>query len=168
MILDKYFTKEEIEKLRNEPDLYVKCYILVSRLFDGVMDRGGYPYLGHLERVSSRLESIEEKCAGLLHDTLEDIEGATVEDLRYLNIPESVITIVELVTNSMHDEVEYSKKIDKIIASGNYGAIRLKYSDMTDNYNEERLYYLPIETQERLRNKYKPNYEKLKKVLGIA
>lgn len=161
MILDKYFTKDEIETIKNCPDMLTKCDLLVTKLFDGRTDKEESPYVGHLIRVSSRLKNEDEKCAALLHDTLEDIEGMTPETLLYLNIPQNIIDIVLLVTKTKG--VSYEEEINKIISSGNVGAIRVKYSDMSDNSDPNRLAKLDEEARTRLYNKYQPQLKKLKK-----
>ena len=163
MILDNYFTKEEIEQIKKEPDLVLKCQTLVTRLFKDKKDKEGKPYIGHLLRVSNRCETTEEKSAALLHDTLEDIEGMTPGILLYLNIPKNIIDIVLLVTKTK--EIPYEEEINKIISSGNIEAIRVKYSDMLDNSDPERLARLEEETRTRLSKKYQPQLKKLEKVL---
>ena len=68
--------------------------------------------------------------------------------------------MVLLVTKT--EGTPYEEEIEKIIASGNDGALRIKYSDMLDNSNPERLAKLDEKTQIRLTNKYEPQIKKLK------
>ena len=158
-MLEKYFTEEEIEYLKKCEDLELKCKYLVVKLFKGRTDKAGKPYIGHLIRVSNRLKNEDERCAALLHDTLEDIEGMTPEILLDLNIPKNIIDMVVLVTKE--EGLSYEEEINKIIKSGNDGALRIKYSDMLDNSDPERLNKLDKETREKLNNKYSPQLKKL-------
>lgn len=151
--LQQYFTKEEIDGLIANDDLYNKCETLVERLFKERRDKANEPYIGHLQRVSAKLYSLEEKCAGLLHDTLEDIPGMTPQILSYLGIPDEVIKMVMLVTKS--GNLTYEEEIYKIILSQNYGAMRLKIADIKDNSDPKRLSKLDEATKERLTNKYR-------------
>jgi len=159
-MLNKYFSNKEIEYIKNHKDLEFRCLLIVTKLFEGRTDKEGKPYIGHLLRVANRLSNTEERCAALLHDTLEDIEGMTPEILLSLNIPQNIIDMVLLVTKTKG--VPYEEEIEKIIASGNDGALRIKYSDMLDNTNPERLARLDVETQIRLTNKYESQIKKLK------
>ena len=159
-MLEKYFTKEEIEYIKKCPNMELKCKTLVERLFKDKKDKAGKPYIGHLLRVSNRLENPDEKCAALLHDTLEDIEDMTPEILLDLNIPKNIIEMVILVTKE--EGLSYEEEINKIINSKNDGALRIKYSDMLDNSNSERLSRLDNETRTRLTNKYQPQLKKIK------
>ena len=60
----------------------------------------------------------------------------------------------------------YYKKIDKIIASNNINAIRLKEADMSDNFNPARIDNLPNDVKEWLTKKYSSQIVKLRKVLN--
>ena len=165
-----YFTKEELEKIKNNDNLYLKSKLIVEKLFENKVDKAGRPYIGHLMRVSGKLELEKEKVAGLLHDTLEDTD-ITEFDLIEVGIPKEIIEIVKIVT---HDKIDksnmtkeeklllYNKEIDKVINSGNIHAIRLKESDMSDNYNLNRLKDLPQEKQEWFHVKYGKQLIKLR------
>lgn len=159
MILEKYFKASEIDEIKNCQNMIKKCEMLVTRLFENRTDKAGEPYIGHLKRVSSRLQNEDEICAAILHDTLEDIEGMTEEILLSLNIKENIIDMVKLVTKTPN--TSYEDEINKIIKSNNIGALRIKYSDMLDNSNPERLSKLDKDTQEKLTKKYKPQLEKI-------
>lgn len=159
MVLRKYFTLAEIEKIKNCTDMFHKCDMLVSRLFKDCVDKAGQPYIGHLYRVSDRLNNVDEKCAALLHDTLEDIDGMTKDILLSLNISKNIIDMVLLVTKE--PGVLYDEEINKIISSNNDGALRLKYSDLLDNSDPKRLQKLDYVTRIRLEKKYLPQIMKI-------
>ncbi len=172
--LFKYFNNEELECIEKEKDLYKKTFMIVDKLFLDKTDKAGRPYIGHLKRVSEKLDG-KEKIAGLLHDTLEDTD-VTYNDLKEIGIPTDILDIVEIVT---FDKIEknlsrgeriniYHKKIDKLIESGNISAIRLKLVDMTDNYNENRLKLLSKEKRQWFKDKYEPCLLKLKRELKLS
>ena len=143
-------------------NLYDRTLLLVSDLFEGKRDKEGLPYINHLIRVSVNLDSEELKIAGLLHDTLEDTE-VTEDDLRELGYSERIISIVDSVTNKEGEE--YNDKIKRIVDSKDLDVIKLKYSDMSDNYNKDRLALLPEDIQKKLTKKYGENIKLLKAAL---
>ncbi len=170
----KYFSLQEFEELLEINDLYVKAETIVNKLFKNVVDKDNKPYVGHLIRVSNSLKEPIEKVAGLLHDTLEDT-CVTYNDLLDVGFTNEILDIVKLVTNenvntenlSQKQKLAlYYKKIDKIIASNNINAIRLKEADMSDNFNPARIDNLPSDVKEWLTKKYSSQIVKLRKVLN--
>ena len=169
-----YFSKEELQKITNMDNLYLKAKLIVEELFKEKFDKSGKPYVGHLYRVSDRLNDEIEKVAGLLHDTLEDTD-ITEKDLLEVGIPKEVIDIVKIVT---HDKIDksnmtkddklmlYNDEINKVISSNNIHAIRLKEADMSDNYDPNRIKKLPEDKQEWFHQKYGKQLVKLRKVKG--
>ena len=171
----KYFSREDLNQILSVNNLYLKAVLVVEELFKNKVDKSGKPYVGYLYRVADRLNSEYEKVAGLLHDTLEDT-NITEKDLLVLGFPKEVIEIVKIVTHEKMDKsgmtkeeklALYNEEIDKVINSGNIHAIRLKESDMTDNYDPNRLKELSEEKQEWFHEKYGKQLVKLRKVEGI-
>lgn len=165
-----YFTKDQLSQLKNISDLYTKAFLITSVVFKDKKDKSGQPHFNHLFRVSQKLDVEKEQVAGLLHDILEDTE-VTSKDLKEVGIPEEIIKIVKIVTKTKIDKTKlseeeklqlYNEEINKIIATNNIHAIRLKYADMTDNFDPERLKELPQEKQEWFNKKYGPQLVKLK------
>lgn len=144
-------------------DDYQRAHQLVSILFQDKTDKEGEPYIGHLERVSNKLTKENTRIAGLLHDVVEDTE-ISFDDLRNLNFNEEIIELVNLVTNTTKDK-SYHDKITSIIESNNIEAIKLKYSDMSDNANPERLSKLPEDKRNHFINKYQPELIRLENIL---
>ena len=170
MNLLTYFKAEEIERIKNIKNLYLKAITIVDRLFKDKKDKANKPYVYHLYRVSNSLSNFDEKVAALLHDTLEDT-SVTYEDLIEVGFPKEILDIVVLVTNEKQSNLTreeklkiYDEKIDKIISSNNIQAINLKEADMNDNYNKDRLKELSEDTQEWFREKYEKQLVKIRKV----
>ncbi len=169
--LKNYLSEEELREILAIPDIVTKSYKLVCILFKDKTDKEGRPYIEHLVRVSSNMSTPSGKCLGLLHDVVEDIPRITFEDLQEFGIPDDVISALRLVTHtySTKDMTRkekisiYDAEIDKIINSGNSLAIELKYWDMSDNYNKERLILLSPELQSWFKDKYEHNLIKLER-----
>ena len=158
-------TELEIETIKNIDNEYDKALYLVSILFKYIMDKSGEPYLNHLIRVSINVKNYLTKVAALLHDTVEDIDNITFDDLKEFGFSEYVINLVKLVTKNKDIVTSYHDRITNIIESGNIEAVRLKYADISDNYSEQRLKKLDKETQEKLANKYKCEIIRLREFL---
>jgi len=169
--LELYIDKSDLDKIRECDDLYLKSSVLVRTLFKDIKDKSGQPYVGHLFRVSSRMTSLDGIVAGLLHDVVEDIPNISFNDLLDIGIPEDIISALRLVTKEPITQklskeerlIRYNKEIDRIIESGNDLALELKIADMSDNYNDDRLKKLPLETIIWFNEKYAENLVKLKK-----
>ena len=154
--------KERIKRLNMIEDDYERALLLVSELFEDIKDKEKKPYINHLIRVSIKLNNKDTKVAGLLHDTLEDTK-VTENDLKKLSFSKETIEIVKLVTNKKNQK--YHDKITSILESNNIEAIKLKYSDMQDNYNPERMKDLNILQRNRLKNKYEKEIKRLEEYL---
>lgn len=146
-------------------DDYDRAYRLVSYLFKDKKDKAGEPYLGHLIRVSDRLSKGDAKVAALLHDVVEDIDDISFEDLKDLGFSGSIVDIVKIVTKDKSKGISYHDWIGEIIATGNVDAIKVKYSDMMDNFSLDRLNKLDEETKRHLISKYKDEVERLRNYL---
>lgn len=155
----------EINKIKNIENLYERAFCLVSILFKDIKDKEGEPYINHLIRVSKSVEDKDTKVAALLHDVVEDIPGMTFDYLKELGFSNNIIDIVKIVTKDKENKVPYHDEISKILSSGNIEAIKLKYADMSDNYNSERLSRLDDDMRIHLENKYKDEIIRIKKCL---
>ncbi len=151
--------------LKDMDDDYDRAYRLVSYLFKDKKDKAGEPYLGHLIRVSDRLSKGDAKVAALLHDVVEDIDDISFDDLKDLGFSESIVDIVKIVTKDKSKGISYHDWIGEIIATGNVDAIKVKYSDMMDNFSLDRLNKLDEETKRHLISKYKDEVERLRNYL---
>lgn len=145
--------------------------VRVSEFHHGQVDKLGAPYYFHPMRVMKRLGATAadaEKHAALLHDAIEDNPDVTPDRLRALGYSEDVLDMIELVTR--RKPMSYNEFIDRIVASSNQGAMRIKLADLYDNTNGERLTSAPEEVRKKLvdmaENRYKPAIAKLKLALG--
>ena len=117
----------------------------------GQIDKGGQPYIRHLERVANAtivragharrvdrfdLEQVEVVQAAFLHDVLEDT-AALPTSLLAASFSEWVVETVKILTKSP-EPTSYATRIEAIIHSGNLGAILIKMSDTEDNLNPAR------------------------------
>ena len=117
----------------------------------GQIDKGGQPYIRHLERVANAavgraghaksvdrlaIEPMEVMQAAILHDVLEDTPTTPVA-LRAEGFSAPVITMVQLLTKP-NEPMPYEERTARLIARGNLGAILIKMSDTEDNLSPER------------------------------
>jgi type IV secretory pathway protease TraF len=87
--------------------------------------------------------------------------------MRARGYSERTIGLVRAVSRLPEDRAEqsYGKWIDKLAASGDRGAIRLKLVDNEDNLDPARLALLSREQQTSLRSRYGRSVRKLKQAL---
>lgn len=168
----RYFSKEDLEKISEMDDQYLKASVIVRRVFANILDKAGNPYIDHLYTVSQSDDYISS-VAGLLHDIIEDT-NITALDLLEVGIDRNIVETVFIVTKPKREKANmteeerleaYNKEIDDIIESGNPHALRLKMRDMKNNYDQKRLELLSSEQQEWLGKKYSNNLKKLEKAL---
>ena len=168
----RYFSKEDLEKISEMDDQYLKASVIVRRVFANILDKAGNPYIDHLYTVSQSDDYISS-VAGLLHDIIEDT-NITALDLLEVGIDRDIVETVFIVTKPKREKANmteeerleaYNKEIDNIIESGNPHALRLKMRDMKNNYDQKRLELLSSGQQEWLGKKYSNNLKKLEKEL---
>lgn len=120
-----------------------------ERQHRGQVDKADRPYIEHPRRVAARLETPEEQAVALLHDVLEDTD-TTVDDLRSVGFPESVIDAIVVLTKTSDEP--YLAAIRR--AAVHPVAGRVKLADLSDNSDPARLALLDHATAGRLRDKY--------------
>lgn len=135
-----------------------KAHELVIKYFGNKKDKGGNPYIWHLEYVSSKGRNEEEKIIGLLHDILEDTI-LEERDLIKAGFNEKIIKIIKILTRNK--KIPYDEYIDSIIKSGNKVALYIKKTDMEHNMDLSRIKNITEKDIERIEEKYKPNYIKI-------
>lgn len=152
-----FFSELELKELKKQ-NTYSRAEIIVKKLFQGKVDKGGHPYLEHLYYVSNHLEDLDMKTVGLLHDLLEDTI-ITSDDLNSMGFSDKVIEALSIITKS--EDEPYNDYIDKILESNNIIAINVKAIDMRHNLDIKRIKNPTEKDYNRIETKYKPNYEKI-------
>lgn len=117
----------------------------------GQIDKGGQPYIRHLERVANSavaragharsvdrlaIEPMTVMQAAILHDVLEDTPR-TAADLRAAGFGIEIVDMVTILTKPVA-RIPYPERIARVIESGNLGAILIKMSDNEDNLSPDR------------------------------
>jgi (p)ppGpp synthase/HD superfamily hydrolase len=127
------------------PDLGQSIEIM-RKAHEGQLDKCGRPYYLHPLRVAMRLVHCtpEERHAALLHDVVEDTP-LTLEDLRALGYNEEVLELVDLLTRRMPHKESHREYLERIVASRNVKALRVKLADVIDNMSPARSRELPPE-----------------------
>lgn len=141
----------------------------------GQIDKGGKPYIRHLERVANAsvtragharmvdhldIDPMEAMQAAILHDVLEDTP-TTRAILLAEGFAKSVVDVVEILTKSW-EPVSYETHISQIIESGNLNAILIKMSDNEDNLSPDRT----LPAGEALAARYRASFGRLKDAAG--
>jgi (p)ppGpp synthase/HD superfamily hydrolase len=100
----------------------------------GQVDKGGAPYILHPLRVMLRLETTDERIAGVLHDVVEDC-GWSIDDLRAEGFSPAVLRAIDSVTR--RDGEGY----DAFVARSAADPIgrRVKVADLQDNSDLSRI-----------------------------
>ena len=131
-------------------------------------DKLGKPYIGHIERVVAHLQqhfvdfTEDQLHVAYLHDVIEDC-GVTKSDFFDKGYKDKIVKTIELVTKpkGRMSNIDYEEWIRSLIASQNADAIRVKFSDMTDNFNKKRMSQLDTQERNKLNNKYARPYRML-------
>lgn len=118
----------------------------------GQLDKGGHPYLGHVERVAEAVAAHGDHAvmAALLHDVVEDC-GIGLLDLEASGVPPEVISAVDALTR--RDGEAYLDAVRRAVRHPL--AVVVKRADNADNADEGRLARLGAGEAERLRQKYR-------------
>ncbi len=131
-------------------------------------DKSGAPFIDHVERVVENLKKSfvdftdDQLHAAYLHDVIEDCD-VTKTDLLDKGYTDTVADTVELLTKPK-DEMsnsDYAEWVKSIIDSANVDAVRVKFCDISDNFNSERLSLLTTVERDRLNKKYTEPYSML-------
>jgi len=129
--------KEFLKNLPQKVGLVERAAMFARFAHDGQRDKGGAPYIGHLERVAERVSEAYEDdtltAIAYLHDTVED-GGFTLSDLKMF-FPDVVWKIVGLLTRGKTTPRE--EYVDAL--TNNYLAARVKVCDLEDNIDLGRI-----------------------------
>lgn len=150
--------KENFEFIKSLGDNYKKATMLSNLFFKDKKDKGGFPYLGHLQYVSNSFDDEDHKVVGMLHDIIEDtVVSKTI--LLELGFSEKIVTAIEILTRNGDDYYEY---INSIANSKNLLAIDIKLKDLEHNMDVARIMN-PTEDDYKRVEKYKECYKILEK-----
>lgn len=133
---------------------------LAERFHGKDVDKSGHPYMGHLDRVSARGKTTDEKIAGMLHDLLED-HGGEISEADVRRSFGDTITDALMALNFKKDSEtrqDYLRRVSK-----NKLALAVKWNDLADNSDTERLAKIHDEA---LRKKLTEKYVRDKKFLA--
>jgi (p)ppGpp synthase/HD superfamily hydrolase len=132
---------------------------LAAFIHEGQTDKGGTPYVEHVRAVAAGLKAFGPLLvmAGLLHDSIEDGEGWSAEQLLTAGVIPSAVELVEMVTNTPGEP--YQVKMKRI--TQDYLATLLKISDNAHNSREDRRKALDQATRDRHAKKYSKARETL-------
>lgn len=133
----------------DETALLELALALARRAHEGQTDKGGEPYIGHVERVVARVDSPTAKIAAALHDVVEDT-AVTLPDLAEAGFPPAVVRAVDALTRrpgEPYTQFVWRAGMDAV-------AREVKMADLLDNSDAARLALLPREDAERLSAKY--------------
>ena len=137
--------------------LVERARALATVAHHGQVDKAGAAYIGHPARVAARLTDDPQACAAAwLHDVVEDCD-VTMDDLLAQGFPEEVVRAVDALTR--RDGEEPSAYYRRVAADSL--ALKVKYADLADNSDPERLAVLDAPTRERLIAKYAKARESL-------
>ena len=98
------------------------------------VDKTGLPYVFHPFHLAEQMNSEDEVCVALLHDTVEDTD-ITFEDLINEGFNDNIISALKLLTHN--DDTPYMDYIYKIKA--NPLARKVKLADLYHNSDLTRL-----------------------------
>lgn len=125
----------------------------------GQVDKGGRPYIEHIDAVAAGVDDPVAKTVAYLHDVLEDSD-ITAGDLKALGFTDEVIEAVETLTRTEGES--YDRFIDRV--SGNPLAAQVKLSDLIHNSDLSRI-PRPSENDIKRVEKYKKSIVRLKKTM---
>ena len=120
------------------------AYALASEAFATVFDRGGRPYFEHCLEVCRKLgpkASDKLKQVAILHDYLEDVQGATRDDLLEMgfahDVVESIVRLTKVHGKDYKDPEVYEEYLKGI--EDNRMACLVKMCDFRHNSDLRRL-----------------------------
>lgn len=134
---------------------------MATKLHQGQIDKGGYPYVLHPIRVMTQVTAwgfdADAVVSAVLHDSVEDTSYSLIQ--AEADWGPVVVDMLDHVTHIKGQP--YEEFIYRIIASGDPGIMAIKLADIQDNLQGWRVRSLPEAVQCRLHDKYLPARAKL-------
>lgn len=127
-----------------------RAIAIAAEAHAGQANKDGSPYILHPVRVMIRVDGMDAKMAGILHDVVED-SAWTLEQLRTEGFTEGVLAAVDALTH--REGEEYFDYVAR--AGSNQLARQVKLADLEDNMNVMRLAEVRDKDLERVRKYHK-------------
>jgi (p)ppGpp synthase/HD superfamily hydrolase len=118
----------------------------------GQVDKYGAPYILHPLRVAMRAQGMDDIATAILHDVVEDSDGAVTPDtLRENGFPEHIVAAVDCLSKRIIDGAEeaWEAYIGRVMT--NPAAMRIKLLDLEDNLDVRRIPVFTEQDAERFR-----------------
>lgn len=112
-----------------------RAIAIAAEAHAGQVDKAGEPYILHPLRVMMRLEAIEDRIVGVLHDVVEDNATWPLAALRAEGFSASVLEAVDAVTR--REDENYETFVRR--AGQNEIGRRVKLADLADNLELTRI-----------------------------
>jgi len=141
-------------------EMLSKAIAITAKEFDGVLDKGGTPYILHCIEVMNGVIHLghEVMAAAVMHDLVEDTSWTFVQLIQE-GFSEKIVSLVDLCTHRKgSDYLEYIGRI-----STNSEARAIKLADLRHNMRPDRLVDLTDKSMARMR-KYHTAYQFLTKL----
>ncbi len=115
-------------------DMTKKALKLCFQAHKDQVDKSGLPYVHHPFHLAEQMQTEETTIVALLHDVVEDTPY-TIQNLRELGFPESVLEAIRLMTHD--DETPYLEYVARM--KGDPIARAVKLADLGHNSDLSRL-----------------------------
>lgn len=120
--------------MNSSSSLIERAIAIALTAHSGQVDKAGAPYILHPLRLMVQMDTEDEQLAALLHDVVEDSD-LTLDDLRDVGLPESVLAALALLTHQAGEDYEdYVRQI-----ADNPLARKVKLADLADNMRLDRI-----------------------------
>jgi len=123
-------------------------------------DKAGQPYIFHLLGVAKQATTDDEFIVGLLHDFVEDGKSGVRAD-RLKVVKDAFGTVISAAIDAISKKPEESRQDYITRVAQNKLATAVKFHDLANNSNPQRLQLLTKSEQQVLLQKYKEDIEQL-------
>lgn len=140
---------------------------IMRKAHEGQLDKSGRPYYLHPLRVAMRLAQCTpaERHAALLHDVVEDT-ALTLDDLKGLGYSDEILELVDILTRRKPAGESHNQYLERIVASRNAKALRVKLADLLDNMSPARLRALAPQDQG-MQNRFARDLQRIGAALNL-
>ncbi len=122
--------------------------------------KAGQPYIFHLLGVAKQATTDDEFIVGLLHDFVEDGKSGVRAD-RLKVVKDAFGTVISAAIDAISKKPEESRQDYITRVAQNKLATAVKFHDLANNSNPQRLQLLTKSEQQVLLQKYKEDIEQL-------